>query len=829
VTGFAVGAYDRTRPLYIDPVLPVYGGYLGFGGFDRGLGLALDGDRRAYVTGSVLAPSELSDDAYVARLNPYGNAVEYMAFIGGAGYEGGFDIDVDDTAHAYVTGFTSSNEATFPVSGGPDTTFNGVADTLLAKLSADGIDLEYAGYLGGELIDFGEGIRVDGSGNAYVFGPTLSSQATFPTKTGPDLSFNGETDAFVCKVVPEPVQAQVADNLAYCGYLGGDAMDIHMGVDGADAFYSLGHVFVDGQGAAYVSGVTTSDESTFPSGTGFGAVAGADQTYAGGMDAYLVKVEPDGTGLQYATLAGGTGDDIGKGVAVDASGAAYMTGYVSSNEDTLPVAVGPDLSFNGGDFDALVAKLAPDGTTFGYLGYLGGAGVDAGESVAVDSDGSLVITGYSDSDETSFPVAGGPDLTQNDEVEGSGDAMIARVRPDPSAADPAVNFEYAGYIGGNLYDQGFWVDLDADGNAYVVGDTESDAATFPGGDGLGDLPSFDPAFGGETDGFAIKVYSGDVVPTRPPDPTVTPTPTSTPRPAPAYLPVAHNGAPQLIARAGWEAAASRRVSSRPGISSVAAGMSVAGLNLAPPLSLTHSARTTSAQPAMTEIHYDDFCDFGIGWAWEDSADLESHVMADERVRCYYGTIFHTETAWGAISNGHAVAGEYAVESELTFHGTGGYAGVMFGVPAGFASYYIYATSESGDVILARVAGGQLTALARGTATVDPAQPVRLMVIVRDDEVVGYVNGSQVLTASDSTAHDGRVGVYIEWDGVGDDLEVRHDWIRVLGLSGGSIASPRGPSAPVKQFSRADGVSIPQPHRSSSLREIGKSVWRPSAP
>ena len=126
---------------------------------------------------------------------------------------------MDSLGNAYVTGGTSSTEASFPVTVGPDLTFNGgPRDVFVAKVNPLGTTLDYAGYIGGSGNDFGNGIAVDSVGNAYVTGSTFSTEASFPVTVGPDLTFNGGStlgDAFVAKVNPS------GTTLDYAGYIGG--------------------------------------------------------------------------------------------------------------------------------------------------------------------------------------------------------------------------------------------------------------------------------------------------------------------------------------------------------------------------------------------------------------------------------------------------------------------------------------------------------------------------------------------------------------------------------------------------------------------------------
>ena len=187
VYGFRVGAYNRSLPLVIDPAVLVYAGYIGGAGPDPGLGIAVDGARNAYITGStgsaetsfpVTVGPDLtfnggSDDAFVAKVNAAGTALVYAGYIGGIGSDRGGGIAVDEAGNAYVTGFTDSTEASFPVTVGPDLTFNGFFDAFVAKVNPGGTALVYAGYIGGTGSDVGGGIAVDGAGNAYITGSTV--------------------------------------------------------------------------------------------------------------------------------------------------------------------------------------------------------------------------------------------------------------------------------------------------------------------------------------------------------------------------------------------------------------------------------------------------------------------------------------------------------------------------------------------------------------------------------------------------------------------------------------------------------------------------------
>ncbi len=216
-------------------------------------------------------------------------------------------------------------------------------------------------------------------------------------------------------------------------------------------------------GNAYVTGQTGSTQATFP------VAVGPDLTFNGSADAFVVKVNAAGTGIVYGGYIGGGFADYGYGIAVDGSGSAYVTGFAQSDETTFPVTVGPDLTYNGGVYDAFVAKVNAAGTGLDYCGYIGGDNSDIGYGIAADSSGNAYVTGYASSTEATFPVTVGPDLTNN----GGQDAFVAKV----NAAGTALL--YCGFIGGSDAEQGNGIAVDGSGNAYVTGQTGSSETTFP--------------------------------------------------------------------------------------------------------------------------------------------------------------------------------------------------------------------------------------------------------------------------------------------------------------------------------------------------------------
>ena len=478
--GFRVGNYDKTKPLVLDPIVVIYAGYVGGALDERGLGIAVDGQGNAYITGETWStPTTFPDtvgpirtysgngDAFVAKVRADAKGLVYCSYLGGSGWERGGGIAADDSGNAYVVGHTYSDESTFPVTVGPDLTYAGGCDAFVAKINPTGTALVYCGYVGGSSNEYGWAIAIDGDGNAYITGDTGTIDGTLPVIVGPDLTPNGSSDVLVAKVKAD------GTGLDYCGFIGGDNLDSGRGIA------------VDGSGNAYVIGYTLSIQPSFP------VLVGPDLTYNGGeTDHFVAKVKAGGTGIDYCGYIGGSKAEWDyMGIAVDGTGHAYVTGQTSSSEsDGFPVTVGPDLTFNGNE-DAYVAKIEEDGSGLEYCGYIGGEWYEYNERIAVNDFGEAYVTGDTSSDQNTFPVKGGPDLT----VNGGGDAFIAKVMAD------GTGLVYCGFIGGKMGEEAGGIAVDTAGDAYITGTTYSNQLTFPKKTGP------DLTYNGGQDVFVAKI------------------------------------------------------------------------------------------------------------------------------------------------------------------------------------------------------------------------------------------------------------------------------------------------------------------------------------
>lgn len=323
-----VGAVDSslggTEDAFVTKLNPsgalAYSTYLGGSGVDEGFGIAVDSAANAYAAGQTFSsdfPTSAgavdsalggTDDAFVTKLNAAGSALIYSTYLGGGASEQAGSIALDSASNAYVPGFTTSSD--FPTStGAADTTLGGAQDAFVTKLNASGSALAYATYLGGsasESVPFG--IAVDRSFNAYVTSRTFSSD--FPTSPDAfDSTLGGTEDAFVTKLNAS------GSALAYSTYLGGSGTERSFSIAVDDA-------------RAWVTGRTSS--SDFPISGG-----ALDSSLGGNQDAFVSKLNRPGAGLSFSTYLGGSGTEVGVGIALDSASPnpnAYIIGATGSSD-----------------------------------------------------------------------------------------------------------------------------------------------------------------------------------------------------------------------------------------------------------------------------------------------------------------------------------------------------------------------------------------------------------------------------------------------------------------------------------------------------------------
>jgi hypothetical protein len=422
----------------------LYSTYLGGHNSDAGFGIAVDGSGRAYVTGGTdpfnagdfcinpyLFPTKnpyqnkpcyglrRDSDGFFTVLTTGGDDLVYSTYFGGGDEDQANAIAIDSAGNAYIAGETTSrnlpmkNEFQADLANDHDT----INDAFIAKFNPaeSGNDsLLYASYLGGSGDDTALGIAVDNVGNAYVVGSTSSNNLATKAPGGAPLraSFNGGSfDGFISKI--DATSATGANSLVYLSYFGGSGIDVVNAVAVEPATQR-----------AHITG--RSDNATgFPLLNQFDGNAIA-------TDAFVAKLNADGTALFYSSFLGSNSFDEGRGIAIDAANNVYLTGKTLS---TGFPNINAFQTVNNGGGDAFVTKLSavavaarPKILYSSFLGGTGGGGNgrDEGNGIALDGKGNVYIGGLTTS--PTFPTTPGALKTAAPGIiAGNSDGFVAKV------------------------------------------------------------------------------------------------------------------------------------------------------------------------------------------------------------------------------------------------------------------------------------------------------------------------------------------------------------------------------------------------------------------
>jgi beta-propeller repeat-containing protein/uncharacterized protein DUF11 len=520
--GFALGAYDQRRALIIDPVL-TYSTYLGGSGDEACtviLGVvtgvsgcpavAVDTSLNAYIAGSTMSTNfpaagapfqaglEGTANVFVAKFNNTANTLLFSTYLGGNTVDTTAGLAVDAASNVIVAGNTTSSN--FPTNGTnaafQSSRVSANNHAFLSKLDSAGHTLLYSTYLSGSGVDTATGVALDPGGNAYVTGTTTSTEVEtgFPSTLGAfQISSKAANQFFLTKVSPS--LSGVA-SVPYSTYFGGSTPSTGETMGGG--------VAVDTNSNVYITGGTNF--------TDMPVLNAFQATLAGGLDVFVASLNPaavTGTQLLYSTYLGGTGDDIGFGVAVDSALNAYVTGSTTSTD--FPAAgTGVFQPSPGGGRDAFLAKLGALGTNginvgtvpLNYFTYLGGSADDVGLGIVVDNSGQAVggsqgarITGWTQS--ANFPNVNNPVQAG---FGGIFDAFVARI--DTTATTSNAPGHYATFLGGNNADFGTGIAVDVQGASYVAGETKSANLLI---EAPPQNPSFQPNLNGGSDAFLSKL------------------------------------------------------------------------------------------------------------------------------------------------------------------------------------------------------------------------------------------------------------------------------------------------------------------------------------
>jgi hypothetical protein len=362
--------------------------YLGGSGQDEAMGVAVDSSNNTYITGWTTSSnfptvnplqSKLKGtrDAFVAKLNPAGNALLYSTYLGGSGADSGYAIAVDASGSAYLIGDTTSTN--LPVTAGTyQSALAGAQDVFLAKLSPAGNAVSWLTYYGGSGTDHGAALKLDATG-AVVFGGATYSQ-DLPTHLAFQANSGGGQDGFVGRLSGD------GTTLLLSTYIGGSG-------GSAGAPEEVNAVTLGASGFIIFAGTTSS--------TNFPVVAADLQPLFGGgnTDGFIGRINPASGVLNSCTYLGGSGDDGINGIASDAASTMYVTGYTTSGD--FPT-VNPIQASYGGGMDAFVAKLSF--TQILFSSYWGGPGPESGYALAVDSLTNIVLVGTTGS--SNLPAVG---------------------------------------------------------------------------------------------------------------------------------------------------------------------------------------------------------------------------------------------------------------------------------------------------------------------------------------------------------------------------------------------------------------------------------------
>lgn len=405
--------------------------------------------------------------------------LEYSVLLGGGAGDFFNHFRVDSTGAVYVIGVTVSSD--LPTKSPFQQSLQGQLDTLVAKFSPTGT-LVFATYLGGTNGEVGLNIAIDATGNMYLVGGTLSTD--FPT-VNPLQSANrakpGAESAYVTKL------NSTGNTLVFSTYFGGQNQRLGLGLGDQ----AIG-ITVDSNNNVYFCGFAISPD--------FPVTPGVFQNKRrGGFDAFIAKLDPNGTSLVYATLLGGDGNVVqgANSIVVDSGGNAYVVGVTASRN--FPTTSGTVQEQFGGATDLFISKINPTGSNLVFSTYLGGGDTEDAvpaqgggfftdfNGITLDTMGNIYIASYTVS--ANYPVA---NAIQNTYGGGARDAVVSKLDPTGS------KLLFSTYLGGTRSDGSFGdPSLDAKGNLYIAGDTFSN-----------DFPTVRPiqnSNGGGEDAFVVRI------------------------------------------------------------------------------------------------------------------------------------------------------------------------------------------------------------------------------------------------------------------------------------------------------------------------------------
>lgn len=424
----------------------IFSTYLGGNSNDNAEALAIDANDNIYLAGwtsshdfpttpGSINPYILGDyDQFLTRLSADGTSFTYSSLFGGSGEDGGTALTVDDQGQVTTLGYTRLEA--FPVTSGAfQETFQGTRDVVVSKFNASGSDLLFSTFIGGEDDDFGYDIKQGTTGDYVLTGQTKS--ANFPTTPGSfGQTLNGNSDSFVLKLNPD------GSDLVWSGLFGGGssekgttlALDISQNV--------------------YISGITYSQD--FPTSS-----SAFQSAYGGNGDAFVTKINADGTNIEHASFLGGAGPEHSSSLALINNSEILVVGWSTSLD--FPTTASAFQPQSAGGKDAFLLGVTNDLATLSFSTYLGGHNNDEATDVAFDPvNQEIVLAGNTSSPD--FPITSG---ALNGTIIGEQDIFLAKF--DQITGQLAQGT----FLGGTKADTVTAMALDGQGNIHLTGSTES--------------------------------------------------------------------------------------------------------------------------------------------------------------------------------------------------------------------------------------------------------------------------------------------------------------------------------------------------------------------
>jgi hypothetical protein len=448
--GFALGPYDRSLPLVIDPVMS-YSTLFGGSAQTEVTAVAADDFGNAIIAGYTNATDLPANgaktknagglDAFVAKFVGAGNQLAWCTYLGGSSDDRAFGVAVDAGGNVYVTGWTYS--ANFPLVKAAQSRFGGGRDAFVTKLDPSGTMILYSTYLGGSNYDQGNAIAVDSQGNAYITGDTLSTN--FPMLNAYQWTSRGQQEVFVVKL------NAAGSSLLFSTYLGGGGDDHGAAI----AVDRINHVYVAG--------------STYS--TNFPIVAATQPRIGGGQDAFVAEFRASGSALVFSTYIGGSNGAPGltecaNAVAVDGDRNLYVAGQTSSYDfPTTSASYQRSISYGGAEDHGFAWKLNAARTQVLYSTYIAGTNADQITAMAVDPPGSVYLAGYTSSPD--FPSVRAFQAA----LAGNTNGFVLKLNPAGTAV------VYSSFLGGSNSDSANAIAIDSRQNVLVAGVTMSN--NFP--------------------------------------------------------------------------------------------------------------------------------------------------------------------------------------------------------------------------------------------------------------------------------------------------------------------------------------------------------------